>query len=101
MSILPSPFLHSGATPSAAPDEAPAPVPVLLGVGADISLIAEIFVGARKMFDPDPAAYTNEDQAYYDLLLQMDDPHTADLIDIPYGLAGIFDPPPLFLQMAV
>jgi hypothetical protein len=60
--------------------------------------IGEIFAGARKMFDPDPAAYTRTDEVYYDLLRSMDDPHTADLIEMPYGMEGIFDPSPLFLQ---
>jgi hypothetical protein len=62
--------------------------------------IGEIFAGARKLFDPDPAAYTNADEVLYDLLRQMDDPHTADLIAIPDGLWGEFDAPPIFLQMA-
>lgn len=64
----------------------------------DISNIGEIFAGARKLFDPDPAGYTSADQAYYDLLLQLDDPHTADLIDIPEGMWMEFDPAPLFLR---
>jgi hypothetical protein len=63
--------------------------------------IGEIFAGARKLFDPDPAAYTNQDEVYYDILRARDDPHTADLIDVPYGFEAEFDPPPLFLQIAV
>jgi hypothetical protein len=69
------------------------------GVGAT-DCIGEIFAGARKLFDPDPTAYTSADQAYYDLLLQMDDPHAADLIEMPYGMEGLFDPAPLFLRTA-
>ena len=60
--------------------------------------IGEIFAGARKLFDPDPAAYTSADHAYYDLLLQLDDPHAPDLIEMPYGMEGLFDPAPLFIQ---
>jgi hypothetical protein len=63
--------------------------------------IHEIWAGARKLFDPDPAAYTNQDEVYYDILRARDDPHTADLIDVPYGFEAEFDPPPLFLQIAV
>jgi hypothetical protein len=63
-----------------------------------IDCIGEIFAGARKMFDPDPAAYTREDELLYDVLRAMDDPYAADLIEIPAGLWGEFDPPPLFLQ---
>lgn len=62
--------------------------------------IGEIFAGARKLFDPDPAAYTNADEAYYDLLRQLDDPHAADLIEVPAALWAEFDPPPLFLRAA-
>jgi hypothetical protein len=54
-----------------------------------MDMICEIFAGARKLFDPDPAGYTNADQVYYDLLKQWDDPHTADLIDIPDGMDGV------------
>jgi hypothetical protein len=78
--------------------ESPAPLQELVGAG-DLGHIGEIFAGARKLFDPDPSAYTREDELYYDLLRAMDDPHTADLIDLPYGMEGIFDPPPLFLQI--
>ena len=60
--------------------------------------IGEIFAGARKLFDPDPAAYTREDELLYDVLRAMDDPYAADLIEIPAGMWGEFDPPPLFLQ---
>jgi hypothetical protein len=60
--------------------------------------IGEIFAGARKLFEPDPAAYTREDELLYDVLRAMDDPRTADLIEMPYGMEGIFDPPPLFIQ---
>lgn len=89
---------HSGAT-DCPPDEAAASL--RHDAGAAVDLIAEIFVGAAKLFDPDPAAYTNQDQAYYDILKQMDDPHAPDLIAIPDGMWGEFDPPPLFLQIAV
>lgn len=100
MAILPNAFSEFGAD-APVPDKAAASIPQPpADAAADISLIAEIFVGAAKLFDPDPAAYTNADQVLYDLLKQMDDPHTADLIDIPYGMDGIFDPLPLFLQAA-
>jgi hypothetical protein len=64
--------------------------------------IGEIFVGARKL-EPvemwfENAAYSYEDELLYDVLLAMDDPHAPDLIEMPYGMEGIFDPPPLFLQ---
>lgn len=61
--------------------------------------IGEIFAGARKLFDPDPAAWTNADEVYYDILRARDDPHAADLIAIPEGMWLEFDPPPLFLRM--
>lgn len=82
-------------------EEAPASTPTVTVAAGDAGAtndICQIFIGAEKLFDPDPAAYTNADQVIYDLLLQMDDPHTADLIDMPYGMEGIFDPPPLFIQ---
>ena len=60
--------------------------------------IGEIFAGARKLFDPDPAAYTREDELLYDVLRAMDDPYAADLIDVPEGMLGEFDAPPLFIQ---
>ena len=86
---------YSGSIPPAAtPDQQPC------WGASPISDIAEIFAGARKLFDPDPAAYTNQDEVYYDLLRQMDDPHTADLIAIPAGMWLEFDPPPLFLREA-
>ena len=66
--------------------------------------IGEIFAGARKleqlpgMFDQ--AAYTPADELAYVELKLRDDPYAADLIDIPAGLWGEFDPPPLFMRTA-
>lgn len=101
MTSLPNPFSHSGAI-QASPDEAAVPFrpQVPEGTAADLSDIGQIFIGAAKLFDPDPDAYTSADQAYYDLLLQLDDPHAPDLRELPYGMDGIFDPPPLFLREA-
>jgi hypothetical protein len=95
---LPNPF-DSGAT-ACAPDEAVAPFRQTSGAAAEFptDMIGEIFAGARKLFDPDPAGYTNADQVYYDLLKQWDDPHAADLIAIPEGMWGEFDPLPVFLE---
>lgn len=101
MPALPNPF-DSGAHAVCTPDEAVAPFRQTSDATVEFEClmddICEIFAGARKLFDPDPAAYTNADQAYYDLLLSMDDPHTTDLIEMPYGMEGIFDPAPLFLR---
>jgi hypothetical protein len=71
----------------------------------DISNIGEIFVGAAKL-EPvemwfENAAYPREDELLYDVLRAMDDPCAADLIDIPDGMWGEFDPAPLFLRQAV
>ncbi len=71
---------------------------------SETDCIGEIFVGARKL-EPveiwfENTAYPREDELLYEVLLAMDDPHTADLIELPYGMEGIFDPPPLFLQRA-
>jgi hypothetical protein len=101
---LPNPF-QFGAPVACAPDEAVAsPSPQASGAAVEYDAlmcdIGEIFAGARKLFDPDPAAYTNADQVYYDLLRAQDDPHTADLIEMPYGMEGMFDPAPLFLRQA-
>ena len=66
--------------------------------------ICEIFAGARKLeqlpgiFDPD--AYTPADELAYVELKLRDDPYAADLIDIPEGMWGEFDAPPLFLRQA-
>jgi len=128
MANLPNPFTDSGVPVAPLPDEAAAPLRHVAGVAAEIpkpssstggcqeastptstvtvaagdvdatDCIGEIFAGARKMFDPDPAAYTREDELLYDVLRAMDDPYAADLIDIPAGMWGEFDPPPLFLQ---
>jgi len=91
----------SGARPSP-PDEAVASLWQTSGAAAEydslIDCIGEIFAGARKMFDPDPAAYTREDELLYDVLRAMDDPYAADLIEIPAGMWLEFDPPPLFIQ---
>lgn len=97
--LLQNPF-EFGAMPLTPDEAAVSPGLQASDTAADFSTdcIGEIFAGARKLFDPDPAAYTNADQVYYDLLKQWDDPHTADLIDMPYGMEGIFDPPPLFLR---
>lgn len=68
----------------------------------DISNVGEIFAGARKL-EPvemwfENTAYPREDELLYEVLLALDDPHTADLIDIPYGMEAEFDEPPLFIQ---
>lgn len=99
--LPPSPF-EFGVEPFA-PDEAvvASDAPEVAAADfLDIDCIGEIFAGARKMFDPDPTAYTNADEVLYDLLRLSDDPRAADLIEIPYGMEGIFDPPPLFLRQA-
>jgi hypothetical protein len=81
------------------PQGSPAPGQELCGAG-DLDCIGEIFVGARKLFDPDPVAYSREDELLYDVLKAMDDPNERDLPEIPAGLWAEFDPPPLFLQQA-
>jgi len=81
------------------PQESPAPGKELCGAG-DLECIGEIFVGARKMFDPDPAGYRNADQVYYDLLKAIDNPNERDLPEIPAGLWAELEPLPLFLQQA-
>lgn len=106
MADLPNPFSDPGVNPFSPGDAAvcltPDVPPVCTAAEYDslMDCIGEIFAGARKLFDPDPAAYTNQDEVYYDLLRQMDDPHTADLIAIPAGMWLEFDPPPLFLREA-
>lgn len=104
--LPPSPFFDSAAIVERPADEAAASPPQPRDAAADIpdddiSNIGEIFVGARKMFDPDPAGYTNADQAYYDLLRQIDNPHERDLPDVPQGLVDELEPMPLFLRQAV
>lgn len=104
---LPNPF-HSGASTVCAPDETAAPLRHVDGAAAEYDClmddICEIFAGARKLEQIpgqfDQAAYTPGDELAYVELKLRDDPHTADLIDMPYGMEGLFDPPPLFLQMA-
>jgi hypothetical protein len=97
--LLQNPF-EFGAMPLTPDEAAVSPGLQASDTAADFSTdcIGEIFAGARKLFDPDPAAYTSADQAYYDLLLQLDDPHAADLIAIPEGMLGEFDPLPVFLE---
>jgi hypothetical protein len=64
--------------------------------------IGEIFAGARKLEQIpgifDQAAITPADELAYVELKLRDDPWAADLIDMPYGMDGIFDEPPLFIQ---
>jgi hypothetical protein len=97
--LLQNPF-EFGAMPLTPDEAAVSPGLQASDTAADFSTdcIGEIFAGARKLFDPDPAAYTSADQAYYDLLLQLDDPHAADLVAIPEGMLGEFDPLPVFLE---
>lgn len=97
--LLQNPF-EFGAMPLTPDEAAVSPGLQASDTAADFSTdcIGEIFAGARKLFDPDPAAYTSADQAYYDLLLQLDDPHAADLIASPEGMLGEFDPLPVFLE---
>ena len=101
--LPPSPFAFGADAP--VPDKAVALHPQTSGdATADLSLIGEIFVGARKL-EPveiwfENSAYPREDELLYEVLSAMDDPNTADLIEMPYGMDGIFDPPPLFLQAA-
>jgi hypothetical protein len=78
----------------------PAPGQELCGAG-DLDCIGEIFVGARKLFDPDPVAYSREDELLYDVLKAMDNPNERDLPDVPQGLIDAMEPLPLFLQQAV
>jgi|SRR6185436_6409361 len=99
--LEPDPSETEPTTDGGGPQESPAadamnPHETVGDLGIDC--IGEIFAGARKLFDPDPAAYTREDELLYDVLRAMDDPYAADLIDIPAGMWGEFDPPPLFLQ---
>jgi hypothetical protein len=70
--------------------------------GATDCCIGEIFVGARKLFDPDPAAYLREDELLHDVLKAMDNPHEHDLPCIPdeQAFMDAIDPPPLFLRQA-
>ena len=104
MASLPNPF-DSGIN-ALLPDEAAVPLRQASGAAADLTCdIAEIFAGARKLeqlpgiFDPD--AYTPADELAYVELKLRDDPYAADLINVPEGLLGEFDPPPLFLRQAV
>jgi hypothetical protein len=105
MADLPNPFSF-GEIPCS-PEQAVASSPQVLtcDVAADLSCIGEIFVGARKLEQIpgifDQAAYTPADEIAYVELKLRDDPYAADLINIPEGMWGEFDPPPLFLQMAV
>jgi hypothetical protein len=102
--ILPPNQFDSGGLVACTPDETAAAndSPQAQAAAAEYDSlmgdIGEIFAGARKLFDPDPAAYTNADQVYYDLLKAKDDPHAADLIAIPEGMWLEFDPAPLFLR---
>ena len=108
MANLPNPFSDSGVN-ALTPDEAAVPLRQTSGAAADYEClmddICEIFAGARKLeqlpgiFDPD--AYTPADELAYVELKLRDDPYTADLIDIPAGMWGEFDEPPLFLRQAV
>lgn len=106
MAILPpSPFIPSVAIVER-PAEAPAVVSVVAPSDAaaacsDICDIGEIFRGARKLFDPDPAAYPREDEVYYEILKAMDNPHERDLPYVPQGLIDAIEPLPLFLRQAV
>jgi len=95
----------SGAALACGPDEAAASLPQMPSgdAAADLSCIGEIFAGARKL-EPvemwfENTAYPREDELLYEVLLAMDDPRAASLREMPYGMEGIFDPPPLFLQM--
>jgi len=103
MAGLPNPF-EFGVEPFA-PDEAAVPVDAPSGAAVDFPDISEIFVGARRLEQLpgifDQAAYTPADELAYVELKLRDDPYAADLINIPDGLWQEFDPPPLFLQMAV
>lgn len=103
MTILPNPF-DSGAT-DCAPDQAATPPRQSDGVVAEpseIDHIGEIFIGARKLFDPDPAEYTSVDQLLYDMLKAMDNPHERDLPFIPDEDAFMseVEDRPLFLRRA-
>lgn len=91
---------HSDATDCPS-DEAAAAHRQTDDAAADICDIGEIFVGARKLFDPDPGAYLREDELLYEVLKAMDDPHERDLAEIPAELWAEFDPAPLFLRQAV
>jgi hypothetical protein len=87
-------------------EEAPASTTVTVAAGdaGATDLIGEIFIGARKMghwpgpFDP--AAITDADEVFFQLLQQMDEPGTRDLPEIPEALWAEFDELPLFLQRA-
>lgn len=104
--LPPSPFTDSGEFNPFSPDDAAASLPQTskADAAAEFPDIGEIFVGARKLEQLpgifDQAAYTPADELGYVELKLRDDPYAADLINIPDGLLGEFDPPPLFLQMA-
>ena len=107
MASLPNPFDSGVDAPT--PDEAVASLRQASGATADYEClmddICEIFAGARKLeqipgiFDPD--AYTPADELAYVELKLRDDPYAADLINVPEGMLGEFDEPPLFLRQAV
>jgi hypothetical protein len=88
------------------PQESPAAVamnPHETAGDLGIDCIGEIFAGARKMFDPDPAEYTSADQLLYDVLKAMDNPAARDLPHIPDEDAFMseVEERPLFLRQAV
>ena len=96
----------SGPFPSVAIVERPAEAPAVASASQALSdaaaecCIGEIFVGARKLFDPDPHAYPREDELLYEVLKAMDNPHERDLPEIPAALWAEFEPLPLFLRQA-
>jgi len=101
---LPNPF-HSAACDAAA-EGAAALSPQVPSCDAAVSLIGEIFVGARKLgyvpddFDPD--AITTTDRLLYDVLTAMVEPRAQGLSSIidEQALWEAIEPPPLFLQAA-
>ena len=87
------------------PDQAAAPIRQE-SAAADLSCIAEIFIGALKL-EPvemwfENSAYPREDELLYEVLLAMDNPHTRGLFRIPDedGFMLDVEEPPLFLRRA-
>jgi hypothetical protein len=75
--LPPSPFFDSGAT-DCPPEEAAAAPRQSADAAADLSEIGEIFVGARKLMDPDEHRFILDEQVFMDAI----------------------DEPPLFLRRA-
>lgn len=97
-----SPGSYASSLPSGESDPA-----VMLDCLPGENHIGEIFIGADRL-EPietwfETSAYSLNDELLYDVLEVMNsraNPRPAGLVDLPYGMEGIFDLPPLFLQRA-